>query len=237
MIASRLKPLRDRGDRSARRGCRHRPRVRSPHRGIRGRDRPGGGARRLRRRGPARSRRADRRQHPPIRPRARTRGRPRGYPGRTRKPAPWDGRDPARAGGRELTRQPWRHTCGLPARSSGLAAVDSQLAAADAATSVCAHEQAEVHLRRALHLVRQASPPDPDTELSVLLSLFRPDRHRSRLGGRRRAGSRGPGTAARRGRRFQRRQRARVVVPLLLPHRQGRPRVLRRRRTLAPRRV
>ena len=54
----------------------------------------------------------------------------------------------------------------------GLAAVDSQLAAADAATSVCAHEQAELHLRHALHLVRQASPPDPDAELSVLLSLF-----------------------------------------------------------------
>lgn len=54
----------------------------------------------------------------------------------------------------------------------GLAAVDSQLAAADAATSVCAHEQAELHLRHALHLVRRASPPDPDAELSVLLSLF-----------------------------------------------------------------
>jgi len=55
----------------------------------------------------------------------------------------------------------------------GPTAVESQLAAADAATSVCAHEQAEVYLRRALHLVRQASPPDPDTELSVLLTLFR----------------------------------------------------------------
>lgn len=55
----------------------------------------------------------------------------------------------------------------------GLAAVESQLAAADAATAVCAHEQAEVHLRRALHLVRQASPPDPDTELPVLLTLLR----------------------------------------------------------------
>ena len=55
----------------------------------------------------------------------------------------------------------------------GPAAVESQLAAAAAATSVCAHEQAEVHLRRALHLVRQSTPPDPDTELSVLLTLFR----------------------------------------------------------------
>jgi DNA-binding SARP family transcriptional activator/CTP:molybdopterin cytidylyltransferase MocA len=55
----------------------------------------------------------------------------------------------------------------------GPAAVESQLAAADAATAVCAHEQAEVHLRRALHLVRQASPPDPDAELSVLLTLLR----------------------------------------------------------------
>ena len=55
----------------------------------------------------------------------------------------------------------------------GPAGVESQLTAADAAMAVCAHEQAEVHLRRALHLVRQASPPDPDTELSVLLALLR----------------------------------------------------------------
>ena len=54
----------------------------------------------------------------------------------------------------------------------GVRAVPSQVAAANAAASVFAHEQAEVHLRRALHLVRSATPPDPETELSLLLSLF-----------------------------------------------------------------
>ncbi|WP_392545292.1 BTAD domain-containing putative transcriptional regulator [Oryzobacter telluris] len=54
----------------------------------------------------------------------------------------------------------------------GLRAVPPQVAAADAAASVFAHEQAEVHLRRALHLVRGATPPDPDSELGLLLSLF-----------------------------------------------------------------
>ena len=54
----------------------------------------------------------------------------------------------------------------------GVRAIPSQVAAANAAASVFAHEQAEVHLRRALHLVRNATPPDPDTELSLLLNLF-----------------------------------------------------------------
>jgi hypothetical protein len=54
----------------------------------------------------------------------------------------------------------------------GPAAAASQLAAADAARTVFAYEQAEVHLRRAIHLLRHAVPPDPDTELSALLALF-----------------------------------------------------------------
>ena len=55
----------------------------------------------------------------------------------------------------------------------GSAAIPSQLAAADAAAAVFAHQQAEMHLRRALELARTSSPHDPSTELAVLLSLFR----------------------------------------------------------------
>ena len=55
----------------------------------------------------------------------------------------------------------------------GSAAIPSQLAAADAAAAVFAHQQAETHLRRALELARTSTPHDPSTELTVLLSLFR----------------------------------------------------------------
>jgi hypothetical protein len=55
----------------------------------------------------------------------------------------------------------------------GTAAVASQLAAAQASAAVFAHERAEAYLRRALHLVRTGTPPDPRSELTVLLSLFR----------------------------------------------------------------
>ena len=85
----------------------------------------------------------------------------------------------------------------------GLRAVPSQVAAANAAASVFAHEQAEVHLRRALHLVRNATPPDPDTELSLLLSLFTLILTARGWGDSGRPRGRGPGHAARRGRRPQ----------------------------------
>jgi hypothetical protein len=55
----------------------------------------------------------------------------------------------------------------------GAAAVPALMSAAGSAASVFAHEQAEEHLRRALTLVRAAVPPEPGTELTVLLSLFR----------------------------------------------------------------
>jgi hypothetical protein len=51
-------------------------------------------------------------------------------------------------------------------------AVPHQVAAAQRALSVYAYERAEQYLRRALELVRKSSPPDLDTELAVLLSLF-----------------------------------------------------------------
>ena len=54
----------------------------------------------------------------------------------------------------------------------GAGGVDGHLAAARAAAEVFGHERAETHLRRALQLVRRASPPDPATELPVLLALF-----------------------------------------------------------------
>jgi hypothetical protein len=55
----------------------------------------------------------------------------------------------------------------------GVRAVPHQLAAAQNAMSVLAHERAEQYLRRALGLVRHSTPPDPHTELTTLLSLFR----------------------------------------------------------------
>ena len=55
----------------------------------------------------------------------------------------------------------------------GTAAIPAQLAAADAAAGVFAHEQAEMHLRRALDLVRTSNPPAPSQELAILMSLFR----------------------------------------------------------------
>ncbi|HYO41195.1 MAG TPA: BTAD domain-containing putative transcriptional regulator [Nocardioidaceae bacterium] len=55
----------------------------------------------------------------------------------------------------------------------GSAAVPSLVAAAEAAAAVYSLEQAEGHLRRALELVRADSTPDPSTELSLLLGLFR----------------------------------------------------------------
>ena len=85
----------------------------------------------------------------------------------------------------------------------GLRAIPSQVAAANAAASVFAHEQAEVHLRRALHLVRNATPPDPDTELSLLLSLFSLILTARGWGDSGRPRGRGPGHAARRGRHPQ----------------------------------
>jgi hypothetical protein len=55
----------------------------------------------------------------------------------------------------------------------GAAGVPALVAAADAAASVFALEQAEVHLRHALELVRTDAEPQPATELSLVLSLFR----------------------------------------------------------------
>jgi DNA-binding SARP family transcriptional activator len=47
------------------------------------------------------------------------------------------------------------------------------LSAADSAAAVFAHERAELFLRRALAVAQGATPPDPATELHVLLALFR----------------------------------------------------------------
>lgn len=55
----------------------------------------------------------------------------------------------------------------------GPAAIPAQLAAADVAAGLFAYEQAESHLRRALTLAHNCIPPDPSTELTVLLELFR----------------------------------------------------------------
>ncbi len=55
----------------------------------------------------------------------------------------------------------------------GARAVPAQLAAAEASAAMFSYAQAEVYLRRALHLVRTAAQHDPHTELMVLLSLFR----------------------------------------------------------------
>jgi DNA-binding SARP family transcriptional activator len=55
----------------------------------------------------------------------------------------------------------------------GADAVAAQLSAAEASVAVFAHERAEVYLRRALELTRTATPTDAQTELTVLLSLFR----------------------------------------------------------------
>ena len=55
----------------------------------------------------------------------------------------------------------------------GAAAVPALVSAAEAASAVFALEQAEMHLRHALHLVRTDPDADPSTELSLLLSLFR----------------------------------------------------------------
>ena len=49
---------------------------------------------------------------------------------------------------------------------------------------VFAYEQAEVHLRRALQLLRPTPAPDPQTELSLLLEPVPADRDRPRLGRR-----------------------------------------------------
>jgi hypothetical protein len=54
----------------------------------------------------------------------------------------------------------------------GAAALPAQLAAADASAAVCAHEQVELQLRRALDLVRTFGSPDPATELEILLRLY-----------------------------------------------------------------
>jgi len=55
----------------------------------------------------------------------------------------------------------------------GASAVSAQLAAADASAAVFAHESAEVHLRRALHLLESAQVVDSEAEITVLLRLFR----------------------------------------------------------------
>lgn len=55
----------------------------------------------------------------------------------------------------------------------GARAIPAQLAAAEASAALFSYGQAEVYLRRALHLVRTATEHDPHTELMVLLSLFR----------------------------------------------------------------
>jgi DNA-binding SARP family transcriptional activator len=55
----------------------------------------------------------------------------------------------------------------------GSAAIPSLVAAAEAAASVYALEQAEVYLRHALELIRTEATSDPSTELALLLSLFR----------------------------------------------------------------
>jgi hypothetical protein len=54
----------------------------------------------------------------------------------------------------------------------GAAAVPHLVGAADNAAGVLAYEQAEHHLRRAAELLAQASPPDHQQELTVLLKLF-----------------------------------------------------------------
>jgi DNA-binding SARP family transcriptional activator/DNA polymerase III delta prime subunit len=56
---------------------------------------------------------------------------------------------------------------------AGASAIPAQLAAADAAAAVFAHERSEMHLRRALHLVESSDSKDPHLEITVLLSLFR----------------------------------------------------------------
>lgn len=55
---------------------------------------------------------------------------------------------------------------------AGSRGVPHHRAAARSAMSVFAYERAELYLRRALDLVRRSTPPDPHTELTVLLSLF-----------------------------------------------------------------
>jgi DNA-binding SARP family transcriptional activator len=55
----------------------------------------------------------------------------------------------------------------------GVSGLPAQLEAAESAMTVFAYERAEQYLRRALQLVRLSTPPDPHTELTVLLRLFR----------------------------------------------------------------
>jgi hypothetical protein len=68
----------------------------------------------------------------------------------------------------QLAEQMWRGADLLPADKP----LRYTLAAADRATQLLAYEQAEMYLRRAVQLLRSATPPDPQAELGVQLRLY-----------------------------------------------------------------